>query len=74
MDIVSNSRITEEEYRRWKEGRKGVRASTLTASECKARRARMDKIVTGHKVSLAETRPSFSCIPRGSMNRRHPRM
>ena len=56
MDIVSNSRIAESEYTRWKDGRRGVRAPTLTVSECTARRLRMNKIVQGHKVT-----PNFFC-------------
>lgn len=50
MDIVSNSRIQEGEYTRWKMGRKDAKAPTLTVSECNARRVRMNKIVQGHKV------------------------
>lgn len=53
MDIVSNSRIQEAEYTRWKMGRKDAKATTLTVSECNARRVRMNKIVQGHKVSHA---------------------
>ena len=53
MDIVSNSRIAEAEYTRWKDGRRGVKAPTLTVSECTARRLRMNKIVQGHKVTDA---------------------
>lgn len=51
MDIVSNSRISEGEYTRWKDGRKAVNAPILTMSECKARHERMVKIVKGHKVT-----------------------
>lgn len=56
MDIVSNSRISEGEYTRWKMGRKGANASTLTVSECNARRIRMNKIVQGHSVSCVTVR------------------
>lgn len=35
---------------RWKEGRKSVGASTLTVSECDARRIRRDKNVLNHQV------------------------
>lgn len=52
MDIVSNSRFTEEEYSFWKEGRKSVKAPTLTESQCAERRACMAKIVRGHKVTV----------------------
>lgn len=57
MDIVSNSRIQEAEYTRWKMGRKDAKATTLTVSECNARRARMNKIVQGHKVSCSGVLP-----------------
>ncbi|CAN0040624.1 unnamed protein product, partial [Ectocarpus fasciculatus] len=54
MDIVSNSRISEGEYTRWKDGRKGAKVPTLTVSECNARRVRMNKIVQGHRYSAEE--------------------
>lgn len=60
MDIVSNSRFTEEEYTFWKEGRKSVKAPTLTESQCAARRACMTKIVQGHKV-IVRVLPAFVC-------------
>lgn len=64
MDIVSNSRFTEEEYTFWKEGRKSVKAPTLTESQCAARRARMAKIVQGHKVMVRAlvTRVCWRCV------------
>lgn len=51
MDVVSNSRISEGEYTRWMDGRKGARVAPLTVSECNARRTRMNRIVQGHRVS-----------------------